>query len=1566
MKFILEKRITLFYVLLGSALVSILVFFYYNAKKVRNANDILEHTQEVLRMNNDVLLDIVDMETGARGYLLTDNDIFLEPYKNGRASINTNLAKLAFLVCDNPNQMVRVKSLKVASDARLVSVNMQIDANKMNVLNETDKEEIILNGKILTDKIRSIISEINTEELGLLSLRKKEIDKNRSSSQFIFLVLLVFIIFIFVLISIILKNQKIRNKELEAFTASKKLLSNYSLSLIEASLDPLITLNTEGKITDMNEALVNFTGISREKLTGTDFFSYFTEPEKARNVYQEVFAKGSATDSPLTLRHKDGKLTDVLFNGSVYKDDVGNVLGIVIVARDVTAQKSLSKYSLSLIEASLDPLITINTEGKITDMNEALANITGLTRKELTGTNFFDYFTEPQKAREVYEKVFATGSVADFPLSLRHKDRKLTDVLFNGSVYKDDRGNVLGAVVVARDIAEQKWATELRIVNKELAFQNDEKGKRAAELGIANKELAFQNEEKEKRAAELFIANKELVFQNDEKGKRADELGIANDELAFQNKEKEKRAAELGIANVELAFQNKEKEKRAAELGIANRELLFQNKEKEKRAAELGIANKELLFQNDEKEKRADELSIANDELAFQNKEKEKRAAELGIANVELAFQNKEKEKRAAELFLANKELLFQNEEKEKRAGELSIAIDELAYQNKEKESRAAELVLANEELAYQNEEKEKRASELVIANKELVFQNEEKEKRASELILANEELVFQNEEKQKRAAELVITDNELVYQIKEKEKQEIANVELEAISDSLKLASQYSLSLIEASRDPLITINTEGKITDMNEALVNITGLERWELRGTDFFDYFTEPKKARNVYKEVFAKGSVADSPLTLRHKDGKLTDVLFNGSVYKDDKENVLGIVIVARDVTAQKLASQYARSLIEASLDPLFTINPEGKITDMNEASVNITGIPHDKLVGTDFFDYFTDPQKAREVYQEVFAIGYVADYPLTIRDENLTSVLLNGSVYTDDRDNVLGVVVVARDISDQKRIETELIEAKVFAELATLIAEEAKGKAESATAIAENAVKAKQQFLSNMSHEIRTPMNAIIGFTKVVLKTELTSKQKEYLTAIKMSGDALIVLINDILDLAKVDAGKMVFQQTPFKLALSISAMLHLFETKILEKNLLLIKEYDHNIPEVLVGDPVRLHQIILNLVSNAVKFTSEGKITVSVHLLNEDDEKVSIEFSVSDTGIGIPENKIGNIFENFQQASSGTSRLYGGTGLGLAIVKQLVEPQGGTINVNSIIGEGSTFSFILSFLKTTEDAEIETEIEELDAEIKSIKVLVAEDIPLNQLLMKTLLDDFGFERDIAGNGLLAIEKLKEKTYDIILMDLQMPEMNGFEATEYIRNEMNSKIPIIALTADVTTVDLAKCRAVGMNDYIAKPVDERLLYNKIVGLVKKPTPVKYDKHENDEHMGGIRSRCIDLDYLIRRTKSNPNLMMEMISLYLEQTPPLIRTMKQSFKDKDWHLLYSAVHKMIPSFAIMGISTDFENMAKKVQEFASTQKQSEGISDLVLQLGNVCNQACEELEEELLELKVQNHE
>ncbi|MDZ4666862.1 MAG: ATP-binding protein [bacterium] len=651
--------------------------------------------------------------------------------------------------------------------------------------------------------------------------------------------------------------------------------------------------------------------------------------------------------------------------------------------------------------------------------------------------------------------------------------------------------------------------------------------------------------------------------------------------------------------------------------------------------------------------------------------------------------------------------------------------------------------------------------------------------------------------------------------------------------------------------------------------------------------------------------------------------------------------------------------YARSLIEASLDPLVTINIEGKITDMNEALTSITGISRNALRDTDFFTYFTEPKKASEVYQDVFANGSVKDSPLTIKHKNgkLTNVLFNGSVYKDILGNVLGVVIVARDVTNQTRIAKELNEAKIFAELATSIAEETSVKAEAATHIAENAVKAKQQFLSNMSHEIRTPMNAIIGFTKVLLKTELSNKQKEFLDAIKLSGDSLIVLINDILDLAKVDAGKMEFEKIPFNMASSIGVMLHLFDSKIREKNLSLIREYDKRIPEVLVGDPVRLHQVILNLVSNAVKFTSHGRITVGVELQKEDDEKVTVKFFVSDTGIGIPENKLGQIFDNFQQATSGTSRLYGGTGLGLAIVKQLIEPQGGKIEVESEVNVGSTFSFTLDFEKTREVAEVITTELDKQTEIKNIKLLVVEDIALNQLLMKTLLDDFGFESDIAANGKIALQKLEEKSYDLILMDLQMPEMNGFEATEYIRKKMYSLIPIIALTADVTTADLEKCRGVGMNDYISKPVDENLLYNKIVALVKKERILA----EPINLLAKNKYKSIDLNYLSKRTKSNQLLMIELISLYLAQTPVLIFEIKQSLEQQNWKALHASVHKIIPSFAIVGINPDYEKMAIMVKDHALEQLKSDAIAEMVLEIEKVCLHACEELELEILEIK-----
>ncbi len=333
---------------------------------------------------------------------------------------------------------------------------------------------------------------------------------------------------------------------------STKQSAQYARSLIEASLDPLVTISASGKILDVNEASVKVTGVTRQKLIGTNFSNYFTEPEKAQIGYLQAFKKGFVANYPLTIKHQKGKLTDVLYNASVYKDDKGKVLGVFAAARDVTQQKQSSQYARSLIEASLDPLVTISADGKILDVNEASIKVTGLSRQKLIGTDFSNYFTEPQKAQKGYQQVFEKGFVSDYSLTIKHKTGNLTDVLYNASVYKDDNGKVLGVFAAARDVTEQKWAIDLRIANIELAFQVNEKENRAAELIVANIELSFQNQEKAKRAAELGVANKELAFQNQEKEDRAAELRVANKELSFQNEEKEKRAAELGVANKEL------------------------------------------------------------------------------------------------------------------------------------------------------------------------------------------------------------------------------------------------------------------------------------------------------------------------------------------------------------------------------------------------------------------------------------------------------------------------------------------------------------------------------------------------------------------------------------------------------------------------------------------------------------------------------------------------------------------------------------------------------------------------------------------------------------------------------------------------------------------------------------------------------------------------------------------------------------------------------------------------------------------------------------------------------
>ncbi len=747
----------------------------------------------------------------------------------------------------------------------------------------------------------------------------------------------------------------------------------------------------------------------------------------------------------------------------------------------------------------------------------------------------------------------------------------------------------------------------------------------------------------------------------------------------------------------------------------------------------------------------------------------------------------------------------------------------ELAAARADMDSITRDQEVVNEELQSANEE-------IVSSNEELQSLNEELETSKEEIESTNEELTTSNQElnvRIRQVEELYNYNEVILATVHEPMLILDKNIRIKSVNEAFcktfHVTAQQSigLSLFKLG-------NNQWNILRLRELLEDIVPKN---MRFHDFEVEHTFPvigHKIMLLNAHRIVQKSLNEELIVLTISD--ITEVKRLAIELQEKEKKELQVQLEQEKKALKKIEDSNTRYNMLLLQSPFAIAILKGKkmiIKLANDRIKEMWGKGED-VEGQSLLTIL--PENAKHQYAELLKNVYTTGVPFyayelyaPLKRNGVTVDAYFNYVYQPYReadDTISGITIIAYEVTAQVNAKNELIEAKNLAE---------HGKH-----LAEVAVKAKQQFLSNMSHEIRTPMNAIIGFTNVVLKTKLDESQKDYLNAIKVSGDALIVLINDILDLARVDAGKMTFEQIPFNFSASIGSMLHLFEAKIKEKNLVLVEEYDPSIPQTLVGDPMRLRQIILNLVSNAVKFTNKGKITMLVRLLQEDAEKATIEFTLTDTGIGIPADRLEQIFNNFEQVARDASSSYGGSGLGLAIVKQFVELQGGTIIVKSELGKGSTFGFELSFAKLKPKEEIANPdpkmpvIKDILAEtpLKNIKVLVVEDIRLNQLLIKILLLEFGCEIDIADNGQIAIENLKEKEYDIILMDLQMPVMNGFEATAHIRNIMNSQIPIIALTADVTAVDVERCKAFGMNDYISKPIDENLLYAKIVKVLNK--------------------------------------------------------------------------------------------------------------------------------------------
>lgn len=718
----------------------------------------------------------------------------------------------------------------------------------------------------------------------------------------------------------------------------------------------------------------------------------------------------------------------------------------------------------------------------------------------------------------------------------------------------------------------------------------------------------------------------------------------------------------------------------------------------------------------------------------------------------------------------------------------------------------------------------------------------------------------------------------------------------------------------VEESGLVLLTTDLAGNISFVNKRVSHFTGFEPNEIIGKHF-SLLVDEKWVHtinnNFKKQLKSKEFELQIEFPLKVKSGNRIWVE-QSSIVLFDNETPKGFQCIVKDITERKKLENEAKKVeqereenqyrLQSILDNTTLIvyikDLDGRYLLVNKKYKDIFQVTDGQAIGKTDFDLLSENEANRNYEIDQYVIReqktIEMEEEIISKSEGALNLLLVRFPLFDKNHTLYGIGGIATDITERSLFSKHLMEAKSKAEMAEQL---------------------QEQFLANMSHEIRTPMNGIIGMTNILMDSPLNEDQRDFVQVIKKSSDNLLVLINDILDLSKIKAGKLRIENIDFRLREIVESTIAPFNVKIMEKGLKFGVVVDRNIPDTITGDPHRLNQILTNLLSNAIKFTEKGEINLGIKLLSTQSDTLSLEFSVSDTGIGVSNDKLQYIFESFTQAETGITRKFGGTGLGLSITKKLIELQQGTIDVTSIPDKGTTFTFVINYTVPSQPGipkqQKQTAAPE-NANGKSLagkKILVVEDNETNQKVIYHMLKKAGIVCTIACNGREAVKLLEEgHTYDLVIMDLQMPEMDGFETTKYIRTKLNLPIPIIAMTASALRNEKLKCLELGMNEYLTKPFVPAELYHQLKHyLLTTGAPVNGRLNKQLADNNKVPEKPYSLHHLTEL--DDPDCFIEVLQLFLKSTPVTLSKISRAIGENNWEQVYNQSHKLKSSLGLL---------------------------------------------------------